>query len=124
MEPIMSPPRRVLVVEDNPDSRLTLCYLLKAWGFQVESASDGEEGVRRALAWRPESAVVDIGLPRLDGYEVARQVRAALDRGILLVALTGYAGEEDRRRAFAAGFDHHLPKPADLDELYRLLGAA
>jgi CheY-like chemotaxis protein len=67
--------------------------------------------------------VVDIGLPLLDGYEVARRVREALDRPILLIALTGYGQPEDRSRAFAAGFDHHLTKPADPVHLVRLLKA-
>jgi CheY-like chemotaxis protein len=116
-------PRRVLVVEDNPDSRDTLCMLLRLNGFQVEGAGDGQEGVRKALAWRPAAAVVDIGLPLFDGYEVARRLRAGLDGPLLLIALTGYGQPEDRRRAFAAGFDHHLTKPADPAVLLRLLRA-
>jgi CheY-like chemotaxis protein len=83
----------------NPDTRDTLCWLLRLSGFQVEQAWDGAEGVRKALAWRPEAAVVDIGLPLLDGYEVARRLRAALDGPLLLIALTGYGQPEDRRRA-------------------------
>jgi CheY-like chemotaxis protein len=116
-------PRRVLVVEDNPDARDTLCQLLKLSGFQVEHADDGQEGVRKALAWQPAAAVVDIGLPLLDGYEVARRLRAALGDRIRLIALTGYGQPEDRRRAFAAGFDHHLTKPAEPADLLRLLRA-
>jgi two-component system CheB/CheR fusion protein len=118
------PSRRVLVVEDNPDSRQTLCLLLSLWGFQVEQAEDGEEGLRKALEWRPEAAVVDIGLPRLDGYEMARQVRQGLGEPILLIALTGYNQPGDRQRSFEAGFNHHLAKPADLAELSRLLAGA
>ena len=116
-------PRRVLVVEDNRDCRNSLCLLLRLSGFQVEVAGDGPEGVRKALAWRPAAAVVDIGLPALDGYEVARCLREALGSPVLLIALTGYGQPEDRRRAFAAGFDHHLTKPADPDLLVRLLQA-
>jgi CheY-like chemotaxis protein len=82
--------RRVLIVEDQPDSRDMLAELLKLWGFEVEAAGDGLQGVQKALSWRPNAAVVDIGLPLLDGYEVARQVRASLGENILLVALTGY----------------------------------
>jgi CheY-like chemotaxis protein len=115
--------RRVLVVEDNPDCRETLCRLLTLSGFQVEQAGDGPEGLRKALAWRPEAAVVDIGLPLLDGYEVARRLRAGLGGPLLLIALTGYGQPEDRRRALAAGFDHHLTKPADPAVLLRLLRA-
>ena len=115
--------RRVLVVEDNRDCRETLCFLLTLNGFQVEVAGDGQEGVRKALAWRPAAAVVDIGLPVLDGYEVARRLRQALDGPLLLIALTGYGQPEDRSQAFAAGFDHHLIKPAHIDDLVRLLQA-
>jgi CheY-like chemotaxis protein len=114
-------PRRVLIVEDNPDCRDTLCQLLRLSGFQVEQAGDGPEGVRKALAWRPEAAVVDIGLPLLDGYEVARRLRHALDGLIRLIALTGYGQPEDLHRGFVAGFDHHLTKPADPDHLVQLL---
>jgi CheY-like chemotaxis protein len=114
-------PRRVLVVEDNPDARDTLCLLLRLNGFQVEAAGDGPEGLRKALAWLPEAAVVDIGLPLLDGYEVARRLRAGLDGPLLLIALTGYGQPEDRRRALAAGFDHHLTKPAKPGDLLQLL---
>jgi CheY-like chemotaxis protein len=115
----MSP--RVLLVEDNPDHRTSLRFLLEAWGFPVQEASDGQEGVRKALAWRPEAAVVDIGLPLCDGYEVARRVKHALGDDIVLIALTAYGAPEDRRRAFEAGFAHHLTKPADPEELHRLL---
>jgi CheY-like chemotaxis protein len=77
--------------------------------------------VRKALSWQPAAAVVDIGLPLLDGYEVASRLRQALDDRILLIALTGYGQPEDRSRAFAAGFDHHLTKPAEPADLLRLL---
>jgi CheY-like chemotaxis protein len=118
------PRRRVLVVEDNRDCRETLCRLLTLAGFQIEQAGDGREGLRKGLAWRPAAAVVDIGLSLLDGYEVARRLRQALGDRILLIALTGYGQPEDRSRAFAAGFDHHLTKPADPDDLVRLLQAS
>jgi two-component system, sensor histidine kinase len=111
-------PRRVLVVEDDADSRDTLGLLLRLWGHEVEVAADGREGLERALAWRPDVAVVDIGLPLLDGYEVAKRVRAALGPAVRLIALTAY---DDRRRALDAGFDHHLRKPADANELARRL---
>jgi CheY-like chemotaxis protein len=115
--------RRILVVEDNREGLEMLCLLLEGWGHRVEKAQDGLQGIQKALAWQPEVAVVDIGLPILDGYEVARQVRAALQDRIYLIALTGYCQADDRRRAFEAGFDVHLGKPADLDELSRLLTA-
>ena len=113
--------RRILVVEDNPDSRETLRTLLELWGHHVEVAGDGRQGVEKALDWRPEVAVVDIGLPLLDGYEVARRVRAALGRSIFLIALTGYGQPHDHRRAFEAGFDAHLVKPAKLEAIQDLL---
>ena len=115
--------RRVLVVEDNPDGRASLRMLLRMWGHQVEVAGDGATGVLEALSWRPDVAVVDIGLLVLDGYGVARQVRAALGRGVFLIALTGYGSPEDRAEAFAAGFDIHLTKPARPEELRRILEA-
>ena len=104
-------PRRVLVVEDNPDSREMLRAVLNVWGCQVEVAADGAQGVRKALDWHPEVAVVDIGLPLLDGYEVARRLRAALHGRIRLIALTGYGTPEDRAQALASGFDVHLNSP-------------
>ncbi len=113
--------RRVLIVEDNPDGRETLRMMVEMWGHQVEAAADGQQGVEMALALRPEAALVDIGLPVLDGYQLARRVRAELGRDIFLIALTGYGQPHDHRRAFEAGFDAHLVKPADPDELRRLL---
>jgi len=111
-------PRRVLLVEDHVDSRDMLRILMRLWGHEVEVAEDGREGLERALAWRPDVAVVDINLPLLDGYEVARRVRAALGPAIRLIALTACG---DRGRAFEAGFDAHLRKPADPNELGRRL---
>jgi CheY-like chemotaxis protein len=113
--------RVILIVEDGADNRETLQELLEALGHTVHVAVDGVEGVDVALSVRPEVALVDIGLPRMDGFEVARRVRAALGRQIFLVALTGYGQPEDRTRAAVAGFDAHLTKPMDLDALERLL---
>jgi len=113
--------RRVLLIEDNPDSRETLRMLMECWGHRVEVAEDGPTGLQKALDWRPDIGVVDIGLPRLDGYQVARQVRAALKNDIFLIALTAFGQPHDRERALAAGFDVHLSKPADFDKLGRLL---
>jgi CheY-like chemotaxis protein len=107
-------------VEDNPDGREALRILLEIWGYTVEAAGNGLEGVRKAITWHPDAAVVDIGLPLLDGYEVARRLKN-LDNHILLVALTAYGRPEDRRLAFQAGFNHHLTKPAEPEELHRLL---
>ena len=113
--------RHVLVVEDNHDNRATLRELLEFAGHRVSVAGTGSEGVALALERRPDVALVDIGLPELDGYEVARRVRAALGHHIVLVALTGYGQPEDVRRAKAAGFDAHLAKPLDLDALQALV---
>lgn len=113
--------RRVLLVEDNPDSRDTLRALLEAWGHRVEVAADGAAGLEKALGWRPDVAVVDIGLPLLDGYGVARGVRKVMRDGVFLIALTGFAQPDDRRRAFEAGFNVHMAKPADFDVLAQLL---
>ena len=113
--------RRILVVEDQPDSRESLRVLLELWGHEVREAGDGLEGVEKALSWGPDAAVVDIGLPLLDGWQVARRVRDLLHDGILLIALTGYNRPEDRERSVQAGFDFHLGKPAEPDVLRRLL---
>ena len=116
--------RRVLIVEDNRDSRETLRVLVGLLDFDVEVAEDGPGGVRAALDREPDIAIVDIGLPGIDGYEVARRIRRAFGGRVLLIALTGYAGDEDRRLALEAGFDEHMAKPADLDRLESLLGQA
>lgn len=109
--------QRVLLIEDNDDNRELMRELLEADGFRVEVARDGSEGVQRALESKPDVAIVDIGLPVLDGYEVARQVRAALGSKIQLVALTGYGQPDDRDRTTEAGFDTHLTKPVALEDL-------
>jgi PAS domain S-box-containing protein len=113
--------RRVLVVEDNPDGLETMKTLLKLWGHCVEVAHNGQEGIDKLLALRPEIALIDIGLPVLDGFEVARRAREACGKNVCLIALTGYGHEDDRRRALQAGFDAHLIKPVDPAELSRLL---
>lgn len=113
--------RRILVIEDNPDSRETLRLVLQSWGHQIQVAPDGLTGLQKALTWQPDVAVVDIGLPLLDGFQVAERIRASLGDRIFLLALTGYAQPHDRRRACEAGFDVLLSKPANLDELEHLL---
>jgi two-component system, sensor histidine kinase len=108
---------RILIVEDNKDSRETLRTLLELLGHQVDVAEDGVEGVHKALTSSPTVALVDVGLPFLNGYQVAQCIRTVLGRSIFLVAHTGYGQPEDRRRAFEAGFDAHLVKPVDWLEL-------
>jgi signal transduction histidine kinase/CheY-like chemotaxis protein len=117
-----SPRRRhILIVEDSPDNREMLQALLEYEGHQVEVATNGLEAVEAAARSRPEVALIDIGLPGIDGYEVARRMRAGLGREIVLVALTGYGRPEDRQRSVEAGFDTHLTKPPDLAELNAVL---
>jgi signal transduction histidine kinase/ActR/RegA family two-component response regulator len=116
-----APTRRILVVEDSADNREMLQLLLESFGHEVFVAADGVQGVDRALAVRPEVALVDIGLPLMDGFEVAQRVRAALGDAPFLVALTGYGQPDDRARAAAAGFDAHLTKPMDVEALERML---
>jgi len=108
-------------VEDNRDARETLERLLSLDGHSVQTAEDGPTGLEQILAVRPEVALVDVGLPRLDGYGVAAEVRKQLGSSVQLVALTGYGNPEDRQRAFLSGFDSHLVKPVTLDDLRRLL---
>ena len=113
---------RVLLVEDNADTRDMLQAILKLDGFQVEVAADGQQGLDAILAQRPDVALVDIGLPGLDGYEVARRVREQLSRSeVRLVALTGYGQAKDREAVFQAGFDEHLVKPINPQNLTRVL---
>ena len=119
-----SPPRHILIVEDSDDNRDSLQELLESEGHRVDTAMDGEQGVACAIAAHPDVALVDIGLPRLDGYEVARRIRAAGGSDIFLVALTGYGQPEDRTRAAAAGFDVHITKPIKFSDLDEILSAA
>jgi signal transduction histidine kinase len=113
---------RVVVIEDNDDIRDTLRTLLTLWGHEVHTAGDGRSGMDLILASTPDVALVDIGLPGVNGYAVARGIRGALpERKIRLVAVTGYGQAADRERAFAAGFDAHLLKPIAPEALQREL---
>jgi PAS domain S-box-containing protein len=114
-------PLRILLVEDNADAAEMLRADLTLDGHDITVAADGTTGVEMAVRDRPDVMLVDIGLPGLDGYEVARQVRSELGAGVLLLALTGYGQPENRDRALAAGFDAHLVKPVDPAELGDLL---
>lgn len=117
--------RRVLVVDDNVDSAESLAVLLQMAGHEVRVAHDGPSALTLAREYRPEIVLLDIGLPAgMDGYEVAQRMRpAAGAAGVVLVALTGYGQDEDRRRSAQAGFDHHLVKPVDVADLTRLMGS-
>jgi CheY-like chemotaxis protein len=115
-------PRRILVVDDNRDSALTLARLLKSMGHEADTAFDGLEAVARAVTFRADMILLDIGMPGLNGYDAARLIREQhSESGPKLVALTGWGQEEDRRRAKEAGFDAHLLKPIDLAALTKLL---
>jgi len=115
-------PRRVLIIEDNRDARESLAALLRLAGHEVRAAQSGTEGIELARSAALDFVLVDIGLPDIDGYEVARRLRShPAMRRVRLVALTGYGREEDRRRALAAGFDEHLAKPVELRSLETLL---
>ena len=109
--------RRVLIVEDGKDARESLQQLLELDGHEVALAADGPEGLRQLQRLRPDVALIDIGLPGMDGYELARAARAAVGPGVTLVALTGYGQPAERAKALASGFDLHLTKPVALRDL-------
>ena len=113
---------RILVVDDNRDGAASLAMLLAVMGNDTRTAHDGLEGVEMAEAFRPGMIVLDIGLPRLNGYDACRRIREQpWAKDTLIVAATGWGQDEDRRRSHEAGFDHHLVKPVDAAELSRLL---
>lgn len=117
--------RRVLIVEDNEDARETLRLLLELDGHDVEVAADGQKGLELAQSLVPDVLLLDIGLPGLDGYQVARALASHPERArIQIVALTGYGQESDRKAAFEAGFDLHFVKPIEPDRLRSLLTGA
>jgi PAS domain S-box-containing protein len=118
-----SPRRRILVIEDNADNREMMRILLETSGHEIHEAADGVSGVEMAVQLEADTVLIDIGLPGIDGYEVARQIRAKLNNRSRLIALSGYGQEKDRQRAFQAGFDDHLLKPVDPTRLLAVLTA-
>jgi PAS domain S-box-containing protein len=113
---------RILMVDDNRDSADILGMLLRLMGNDVRTAYDGQEGLDLAGEFRPDVMLLDIGLPRLDGYEVCRRIREQpWNKGVVLIALTGWGQEGDRRRSHEAGFDHHMVKPIEPQDLMKLL---
>ena len=123
---IAAPSRRVLVVDDNVPSAQSLALVLKLEGYDVQVAHDGPVVLQTVQRFCPEVILMDIGLPGMDGYQVARRLREHKDLGVseaLLVAVTGYAEDEARRRSREAGFDHHLVKPPDFNKLQQILAA-
>jgi CheY-like chemotaxis protein/two-component sensor histidine kinase len=116
--------RRVLVADDVKDSADSLAMMLKLLGHEVHTAYDGKEAVAAAQSYRPDVAVLDLGMPKLNGYEVCRHIREQeWGKRICLIALSGWGQDEDRRRTEAAGFDHHLVKPVEVAALMRLIGS-
>jgi CheY-like chemotaxis protein len=118
-----SVPLRVLVVDDDAGSATTLSLLIEYSGCHVRVARDGETALRLVDTFQPEAVVMDINLPGMDGYEIARRLRTGpSNRGVCLVALTGYGHEQDVERSYEAGFDHHFVKPTDPQVICDLLG--
>jgi CheY-like chemotaxis protein len=119
------PSRRVLIVDDNGDAAETLGTLLERLGAVVAVVNSGRSALSAFDTFRPDTVLLDIGMPGMDGYEVARRLRALPNHGdVQLIALTGWGQHHDQRRARAAGFDHHMVKPPDIGRLRQLLTAA
>jgi len=113
---------RILIVDDNPLGSKSTAMVLRAMGHELAVARDGIEGMECAQTFRPDVILLDIGLPRLNGLEVARRIRQQpWGKSVILIATTGYGQEEDRRRSLEAGFDHHLVKPINFAELTKKL---
>jgi CheY-like chemotaxis protein len=116
------PSRRVAIIEDHADSRESLRVLLELYGHEVYEAADGPTGVELVLRLRPDVTLIDVGLPGLDGYEVARRLRASAGgHNLYLIAVTGYGLPADQERARQAGFDSHLVKPVRPEQMIALL---
>jgi CheY-like chemotaxis protein len=114
---------RVLVADDIPDAAEMMRLMIECMGHDVRVAADGVQAVAMAQEFDPQIALLDIGMPRMDGYEAARHIRSALGRRVYLVALTGWGQEDDQRRAYLAGFDHHVTKPAEPAVLESLIAS-
>jgi CheY-like chemotaxis protein len=114
------PPMRLLIVDDNPDTVASLAMLMRMYGHDVMTADSGPAGLEAALAHERDVIMLDIGLPSIDGYEVARRIRAHTAKPVL-IAMTGYGQPEDQVKSKEAGFDYHLTKPVDPDRLQDLL---
>jgi CheY-like chemotaxis protein len=117
-----TPKRRFLVVDDNRDAAESMSMLLQMWGHDVAFAYDGPSALETAEQWQPEAVFLDIGLPGMDGYEVAERLRELPHaKGAVLIAITGYGQDDDRLRSQRAGIDHHLVKPVAPDALRSLI---
>ena len=115
------PARRIVIVEDNTDVRELLRLKLRRLGHAVEAVGDGLSGVSTIVESKPHMALIDIGLPHLDGYQVAAQVRSQLGPDVVLIAVSGFGQPEDKRKALEAGFNEHITKPADVQDIESLL---
>jgi two-component system, OmpR family, response regulator len=114
--------RRVLLVDDSIDAAQAMSMLLEALGYEVRTEHDGPRGLASLDAFHPDVVVLDIGLPGMNGFDVAREMRKRdVTKDALLIAMTGYGSDADRQDAHAAGFDHHLTKPVSIDALEALL---
>jgi CheY-like chemotaxis protein len=119
------PNKRILLADDNRDAAESLAIILRLEGHEVELAHDGVAALRAFARHRPDVALLDIGMPKTSGYEVARQIRANPEGArVLLIAITGWAQDSDKAQSRAAGFDHHLTKPVEPEMLIELLGPA
>lgn len=116
--------RRILVADDNPDIADTIAELLELDGHEVRVAYDGQQALTLFHSYGPEIVISDIGMPGLTGHQLARAIRATpAGQAVRLIAMTGWGQAQDQAEALAAGFDHHLTKPADMQTLYALVGA-
>jgi DNA-binding response OmpR family regulator len=121
-EKIVTVTRRVLVVDDDPDTAESLAMVLEASGHDVRTACDGPQALEASREFRPEVVILDIGLPDMDGYEIARRLRQQHPTNrIRILALSGYGRDEDRRLSVEAGFDDYLLKPVNIDHLEALI---
>lgn len=121
----MTAARRVLVADDNPDAATSLGMLLELLGHEVQTVNDGAQAVEIVPSFNPEFIFMDIGMPCVDGVEATRRIRCLdLPRQPVIVALTGWGQQGDRDRSHAAGFDHHLVKPIDLESIRSLIEGA
>ena len=115
-------PKRLMVIDDNKDAAESMSMLLELWGHEVMCAYDGQSALEAATQFRPDAVFLDIGLPGMDGYEIAERLRELPSAShTVLVAIPGYGQDEDRRRSRDAGIDHHLIKPVAPETLHKLL---
>jgi CheY-like chemotaxis protein len=112
---------RVLIVDDNSDLARSLTWLLEFHGCRVAVAQDGQEGLRKAIGEKPDVILIDISMPGMSGYDVARAIRSSMPYAVFLIAQTAYGSPDDRAMALASGFDEHLIKPAEPGHLIKLI---